>query len=375
MPLRVVRRKDTGALTIVGTLKFPDGSRVTVRRRAQTDEPALAEEEAIALAASLLRDAWHGERRGARPFAAAVTSYLKAKPRPQGDKDRLNRILRALGDVPLSAVDQAAVNRIAGKLLRPGAKPATLTRSIIIPLRAVMRHAHKQGWCDAPVFEVPRKTPGRTLCLLPTEAVRLVAAAAPHIRPLLIFLLCTGARMSEAIELEWRDVDLAGGRAIFWLTKGRERRVATLPPAAIIALAGIKGDREGRVFRWRTTEPKNPKKAKPRVLDYADRGRESGGHIRTAWAGAIVRAGLDPALTPHALRHTWASWLYAAGRPPSIEPRDLLAIKAEGGWSSVTLVERYAHLLPAGQEAGIHAFWGLPAAAESTAAKAGGATA
>jgi len=33
--------------------------------------------------------------------------------------------------------------------------------------------------------------------------------------------------------------------------------------------------------------------------------------------------------------------------------RDLLALKIEGGWSSVALVERYAHLLPVGQEEAI----------------------
>ena len=62
-----------------------------------------------------------------------------------------------------------------------------------------------------------------------------------------------------------------------------------------------------------------------------DRDRRSGGQIKTAWHGAIRRAGLNPELTPHDLRHTWASWHYALNR-------DLLALKQEGGWSSVLLV-------------------------------------
>src|SRR5205823_642396 len=97
--------------------------------------------------------------------------------------------------------------------------------------------------------------------------------------------------------------------------------------------------REGRVFRTPHGE-------------YADHQRNYGGHIKTAWKGAIRRAGLAPELTPHDCRHTWASWHYALNR-------DLLALKAEGGWSSVTLVERYAHLLPAGQGGPRYrAFWG-----------------
>lgn len=357
MPLIVTRRKDTTALTITGTVKLPDGTKQRVRARAQSDELDLAREEAATLEARMLRDAWHGERRGSRPFAEAALSYLNSAPRSSGDKARINRIIRALGDVPLSAVDQAAVNRVRAKTLDPGAASATINRGVITPIRAIMLHAHRLGWCDRPIFEIPKRTPGRTRYLLPAEADQLIAAAAVHVRPLLVFLLGTGARMSEAIELEWRDVDLAAGRAIFWRTKGGPRRNAALPPAVIIALAAIPaskdGGRIGRVFRWQTVAPKNPKKAKPRVADYGDRGRESGGHIRTAWAGAIRRAGLDPDLTPHDLRHTFASWHYALHR-------DLLGLKTEGGWSSVTLVERYAHLLPAGQVTAIRAFWGLP---------------
>ena len=97
--------------------------------------------------------------------------------------------------------------------------------------------------------------------------------------------------------------------------------------------------RDGRVFRTPHGE-------------YADHQRSYGGNIKTAWKGAIRRAGLAPELTPHDCRHTWASWHYALNR-------DLLALKAEGGWSSVTLVERYAHLLPAGQGGPRYrAFWG-----------------
>jgi integrase len=167
------------------------------------------------------------------------------------------------------------------------------------------------------------------------------------LKPLLIFLLGTGARMSEAIDLDWRDVDLQGARATFWLTKSGKRRDAHLPPAVIASLANLP-HRDGRVFRWETKTRRDG--TARRSAEYADRERQYGGHIKTAWRGAIRRAGLDPALTPHDLRHTWASWQYALHR-------DLLALKVEGGWSSVTLVERYAHLLPAGHETAISGLW------------------
>ena len=124
--------------------------------------------------------------------------------------------------------------------------------------------------------------------------------AAPHVRPTLVFLLCTGARTSEAIELDWRDLDLQGGRAIFWRTKTGKRRIAMLPPRAVATLAALQ-HREGPVFRWETTRSPKGTKA-PHIHTYADRGREEGGQIKTAWRGALRRAGLDPELGELVLR-------------------------------------------------------------------------
>jgi integrase len=345
MPLKVVRRKDTGTLQISGIVRLPDGARLNVRQRAASDRLELAREEAAALEARILRDAYHGERRGARSFAEAVGSYLNADDRAAGDQRRLLRIMNALGDVRLGQVDPAAVQRVRVKMLAPDASPATVRRGVITPIRAVMNHAHELGWCDVPKFKVPKQPEGRTLYLLPAEAERLLAAAVPHIATLALLLLDTGARMSEALELDWRDVDLQGGRAIFWRTKSGHRRTAALSPRTVAALASL-AHREGRLIRWQH--------GRRRATEYADRNREGGGQIKTAWKATLRRAGLDPELRPHDLRHSWATWHYAVHR-------DLLLLKAAGGWSSVVLVERYAHLLPQGQEDAIRAFWGTTA--------------
>ena len=334
MPLTVVRRKSTGALTITGTVA---GTRV--RRRAQSDDPKLAAEEAATIETDLLRTAWHGERHGSRTFAEAALSSIEAEPRSANTKARVRRLLVALGTVTLAEVDQDTAIKL-GRALRPGAKPATYLREVVVPLRAILRHAADRGWTTSSRIATPRIADGRTRYLLPDEAERLLAAAAPHLRPLLIFLLGAGARMSEAIYLDWRDVDLTGARAIFWAdrTKGGKRRVATLPPRVVGALGAL-------------THPEGPVFRSQRGQAYADHRRAYGGQIDTAWKGAIRRAGLDPELTPHDCRHTWASWHYAIHK-------DLLALKIEGSWSSVALVERYAHLLPAGYEAAIRQFLG-----------------
>jgi integrase len=334
MPLTVTLRKSTGSLTITGTVA---GQRI--RRRAASDRPELAAEEAAALEAEILRIQWHGPRRGVRSFAEAALSYLEAAPRSTNTKDYVRRILVALGDVKLGQVDQDAAIRLRRVVLRADAGAATYLRQIVTPVRAILRHAAQRGWCDMPHLAVHAPGGGRTRYLLPAEAELLIAAAAPHLQPLLIFLLGTGARMSEAIELDWRDVDLAGARAIFWRTKTDRRHVAALPPRVIAALANLP-HREGAVFRSDTGRA------------YADHGRRYGGQIKHAWQGARRRAKLDPELTPHDLRHTFASWHWALNRDP-------IALRLAGGWSSIVLLERYTHLLPEGHNDEIRRFLGV----------------
>ena len=357
MPLTVTRRKSTGAITISGTVA---GQRV--RRRAQSDDPKLATEEAAALEADILRTAWHGERRGSRTFAEAALSYIEAEPHSANHKARIHRLLKAMGDIPLSGANQEKALELKRKLLRPDAAPGTYTRAIIMPMRAILNYAQKLGWCEVPHFVVPRENKGRTSFLFPDEVERLIAAAAPHLRPLLTFLVGTGARMTEAVYLDWRDVDLAGTRAIFWAdcTKNGKRRNAHLPARVVVALANLP-HREGPVFRWHTRLRKDGTPSHIRA--YADRERRYGGQIKTGWAGAVTRASLDPELVPHDLRHTWATWHYALHK-------DLIRLQQEGGWSTVTLVTRYAHLMPQGQEEAIRRFLRHMADTATTAAYA-----
>ena len=55
-----------------------------------------------------------------------------------------------------------------------------------------------------------------------------------------------------------------------------------------------------------------------------------------AWRAALERAGIED-FRWHDLRHTWASWHVQAGTP-------LHVLQELGGWESVEMVRRYAHL-------------------------------
>jgi len=344
MSLRVVTRPDSSVLWIAGTVR---GQRI--RESAGTNDPRLAEEARSAREASAYREAIHGAPRGSTSFAAAALSYLTAGgPHAAPTAARVGRLVKHVGDrLTCAHIDQARLDKACAAILRPGAAPATRLREVVTPARAVLTHAARRGWCDVPVFDIAPAPPSKTEWLTPAEVDRLIVAAAPHLRPLLTFLAGTGARMGEAIKLLWQDVDLEHGRALLRDTKSGSDRPVDLCPRVTAALAGLP-HRDGAVFRTRSRILNRLDGSRVELPGepYAERQEGSGGHIKTGWAAALARSGITKPVTPHSLRHTWASWHYAVNRDP-------LLLRYVGGWSSVTLVERYAHIVPRSMAASI----------------------
>lgn len=348
MPLTLTRRGGSGTWQIVGTVA---GQRI--RQSARTADRRLAEEARAELEASLYRGAVFGAR-AVVTWDHAATSYVDAAPRSAAEHARLLRLYDHLTGKRLSDITQATIDRVIQARCRPAAQPATKLREVITPIRAVLAHAARRQWCDMPALEAPKGASGvkRTRWLTPAEADRLVAACAPHLAPLALFLIGAGARLSEALALEWADVDLAHGRALLRDTKQGRDRVADLPPRTVAALANLP-HREGHVFR-------PPAKRGKQAKHYADTHGLYGGQIASAWRGACKRAGIADA-TPHTLRHTWASWHYAMHR-------DLMKLKSDGDWSTVTQTERYTKLVPATMAPEIRKFLGLTKASKRAAA-------
>lgn len=336
MPLDKIKRG--GVWHAVGTVA---GRRV--RKSLGTGSEALAEEARIALEGALMRRSIYGER-GQVTFAEAAESYLGAEARSDTTRGHVSKLLTHFGPATiLRDINQVAVDKAYRVILTPKAGGATRLRAILTPLRAIMEHAAVRGWCDRPAFEAPRVAKPPAQFLLPAQATALVQAAAPHLRPLLVFLIGTGCRMSEALDLEWSRVDLRGARAVVWQKQGNERRV-DLPPVVLTALATLQ-ERDGFVF-------KPPAKGGVQAPRYADLQREGGGQIATAWGGACKRAGLpgrmvetagrpyfQPDHSPHDLRHTWASYHAAIHRDPYRLMRD-------GGWSGLAMTQRYVSAMP-----------------------------
>ncbi len=225
------------------------------------------------------------------------------------------------GNAKLACVDQSAIDR-AAKTLYPVAAPSTLNRQVYTPIGAILHFAAERGLCDWRKIRRPKQPAGRVRWLRPEEAERLIEACSPHLQPLVTFLCYTGARLSEALYLDWRDMDLQRGQVWFINTKNGEARGVPLHDRVIAELANLP-DREGAVFRRPDGRPYTVKV-------------DGGGQIKTAFKGACRRAGIEN-FTPHDCRHTWATWHYAANR-------NLAALMELGGWKSEAMVMRYAHV-------------------------------
>lgn len=192
--------------------------------------------------------------------------------------------------------------------LYPKAGPATRNRQVISPVQAIINHAAKRGLCSPIRVErlfVP--TPKRRVASMDWLG-EFMGAAKPHLGALAQFMAMSGARISEATALQWKDVDLGIATAYLGKTKNGDPRYVTLPPSLVVTLGNLPGKHEGKVF-----------------------GYESRHSIQTPWATAEKRAGI-PHIPPHdAGRRLFATHMIQAGIDP-------VTVAKAGGWKSVRMV-------------------------------------
>jgi integrase len=322
MPLTLKRRAGSPNWYIRGTIRG-----VTVDESTGLSDKGQAE----ALRAKREWEIVQGHITGRRPsttFLSACVSYMDGG----GEARYVIPLMDYFAERPVGEINQVALEE-AARALYPGRKPSTVNRQVFTPASAVIRHAAVRGMCDLKAFERPKQPKGRVRWLTLEESDALIEACAPHLRPLVTFLFYTGARLGEALLLDWRQVSLGRGHVAFLDTKNGSDRGVPLHARAIAALANLP-HREGRVFLTGDRRP------------YRD-SEHGGGQIRTGFEGACKRAGIVD-FHPHDCRHTWATWHYAANR-------DLLKLMTLGGWKTMSMVQRYAHVNTDHLASSIHA--------------------
>jgi integrase/recombinase XerD len=150
-------------------------------------------------------------------------------------------------------------------------------------------------------------------------------------RTLVVVLWRTGLRISEALALREKDLDLVEGRLVVQRGKGGKRRVVGLDQGTIDALT-----------EWlvRRAEVEPPVGAP--VLCTRRGGKIDPSYVRRLLPRLAREAGVGKRVHAHGLRHVFATELQAEGAPLSLI-RDLL------GHSSLATTDTYLRRLGAGE--------------------------
>jgi len=235
--------------------------------------------------------------------------------------------IEKIGIYKISAVSRAMIVEIRDEMAEERA-PATVNRYI-----ATLRHAFNIAVTD---WEWTNKNPlqrillteprGRDRHLSDDEIKALLDAASqsehPHLYPIVLIALTTGARRGEITGLRWGDVDLSNGRALLQQTKNTDKRMLALVPYVITELKKLQKVRQidsDLVF------------ASPNPI-----GKRTYPGFEASWRVARDEAGLRD-FRFHDLRHTFASRM-------AMDGRSLAEIAAALGHRTLAMVQRYAHL-------------------------------
>ncbi len=338
----------------------PSGKRI--RRSLETSDKRQAQE----LHDQLKAEAWRVEKLGGYPsvtFDDACLRWLQEKEHKKSlddDKTKIEyfleffsgRLLSSITETDILKATSGMINRKHKEVWEIKAASAKKKGSKIAPykpkpatqatkdrylafLRSLFRAAvNDWKWIGkSPTIKVRQKKEIRVRWLTKEEATTLIQCMPDVMKPVVMFALATGLRRSNILNLEWTQIDLQ--RKVAWIhpedTKGGKAIGVALNETACRVLRMQIGKHQQYVFvhteAWHRADGSPTEKVRKMRVD-----------DNTAWNTGLRRAGITN-FRFHDLRHTWASWLVQAGVP-------LTALQEMGGWESIEMVQRYAHLAP-----------------------------
>lgn len=220
----------------------------------------------------------------------------------------------------LAEIGKEEIDRLSERRKSTGVTNATVNRMLAL-VRSIFRMAYKAGWIDTvPPVEMLSEPKKRIRWLTEEQAQKLLTFLPEHQERITRFALLTGLRQGNILSLQWSQVDLP--RKVLWIhadqAKGRKAFGIPIPDAAVSILEDLRSNHECWVFTYR--------------------GQKITQVNTLAWRKALKNAGIEN-FKWHDLRHTWASWHIQSGTP-------LYVLKELGGWESMEMVMRYAHLSP-----------------------------
>ncbi|MBE8837091.1 site-specific integrase [Enterobacter hormaechei] len=338
----------------------PSGKRI--RRSLGTGDKKQAQE----LHDKLKAEAWRVDKIGELPtrtFEECCIRWIREKEHKRSlddDKTKIEYFLRNFSGRDISTITADQVHEAVSKMvnrkhiqvwesrrdaaIRRGKEPppyvekpvsqATKSQHLSFMRSLLKTAANDWGWIkSAPVIKTKKPISKRIRWLTREEAERLIACMPESIKPVVIFALATGLRRSNIIDLEWQQVDMQ--RKVAWVNPENAKAGKAIGVALNDTACRVLRDQIGKSSRWvfvhtkpstRPDKTVTPSVRKMRVDD------------NSAWRIGLEKAGIED-FRFHDLRHTWASWLIQSGVPLSV-------LQEMGGWESIEMVRRYAHLAP-----------------------------
>lgn len=269
---------------------------------------------------------WEQVKLGAKPrhsWQEAVLRWINETSDKKSHRDDLAKLRwmdAHLGNLMLDEITATVISDIREARIKVASK-STTNRYLALIRSILIRARDEWEWLDkVPKVKLFKEPPGRVQFLTFDQVELLLKELPQHQRDIVLFALHTGLRQSNVLKLEWSRVDLARSHMRVQAEDSKNGQFIGVPLNAIAkeVVCAQLGKHPTRVF---TYEGKPIANANTR-----------------AWRAALKRAGIEN-FRWHDLRHTWASWHRMNGTHTH-------ELKQLGGWKSMAMVERYAHLAP-----------------------------
>lgn len=271
---------------------------------------------------------------------AAFSRHWKGRPNERMSEINSKAVVDLLGrDIHPAAVTTQAIDRLVAELQGKGNSAGTINRKLAC-LSRILKFGYDRTVIDRlPRIERLREDNSRIRWYTLEEEQRFLqhlrATGRDDFADLVVFLVDTGCRASEAGRLMWMDYSAEERRVTLWKTKNGRSRSVPLPKRVRAVLERRRHLRIGGV------SPQDL--VFPGWLDKKGKSMP----MTNAWRGLMNELGVTGKESVlHALRHTYASRLVQASVPLNVVQQLL-------GHTSPVMTQRYAHLAPANLAAAV----------------------
>ena len=230
------------------------------------------------------------------------------------ERYRLAICVDFFGDTSLKDITSQRIRQFKQHRVDAGNKGSTVNRYLAL-LKKMLNVAIEEDLIkENPVRKVKFASEldsVRKRVLTYEEEQRFLAECSEHLRPIVVTALHTGMRLSEILNLKWRNVDFE--RQVITIEKAKSGKVRSVPMNRVLigelSHLKIQDGISNLVFPFKS--------------------------IRTAFENAKRRAGIED-FTFHDLRRTFGTRLLEQGS-------NIRSIQKLYGHSSVLVTERYLH--------------------------------